>query len=176
MLRLTDSKGLSKPLIIGISLLVVLIILIPVGWWRYQAVAEETEKVYRVLNSGEGRIIPDATMDMDDFMISSRDQGIIQCKIQLGLSTSVMYDEMRRKVAIVRDVINRELSSHTVSEINEAYRTQKLHNNIRRALNEEMTEENGWFTTGVTLFSGITKNLARPRKVISVNFHEFMAR
>lgn len=168
-------RGVSR---IQLIIALVAVLLLGVGLFamnRMQVASVAKKNVEAALKNGD-QIPATVTFDMDEFLISSKDRGIIKCKIQLGLSSGAMLEEMRRKIAIIRDIVARILADQSIDGANKAFRKKELHIKIRDALNSEMSPENGWFKSSLGFISSMMEKLKLPRKVVAVNFHEFMAR
>lgn len=151
----------------GIFLILILVTIVLVS---NQFIGSQLEKQAEEKSIEERKtpILPEATLELEEFLVSGTDRGTIKCRMQLTLSRLSMVSIITSKSAEIRDIIARVLTSYTAEEANEAFRTGKLHEAIMNALNKQFRD---WFTTGDTFWLD-----NEVKKVLGVNFIDFYAR
>lgn len=155
-----------KYIIIAILVLVLIIVVSVVS---FMVSKNYTERDRTGQLKEAGKAIPVAvTFDMDEFLVSTSDKGMVKAKMQLGLSSIAMQETLRNKSAVIRDTISRVLADHTVTEINENFRSGILHERIKKELNQKMSV---FFTKG-----GLFWPENEVKEVVEINFYDFFAK
>jgi len=143
-------EGGSSKLLLIVIIVLLLILLIVGGLVAYfllsgdeeeqspQQQPQKVEKKKKVENLAEiGPIYP-----LDQFivnLVSNNSSRYLKCKINLELDAPELQQEVDKKLPAIRDLIIRILSSKTIEEIQTAKGKEKLKEEIKRKINEFLT-------------------------------------
>ena len=142
-------EGGSSKLLLIVIIVLLLILLIVGGLVAYfllsgdeeqspQQQPQKVEKKKKVENLVEiGPIYP-----LDQFivnLVSNNSSRYLKCKIDIELDAPELQQEVDKKLPAIRDLIIRILSSKTIEEIQTAKGKEKLKEEIKRKINEFLT-------------------------------------
>lgn len=104
------------------------------------------------------------TYAFDEFLVASKDLGVIKVEMGVELSADDMQEELTKRLGEMRNLIIRILSSKEAEEANRLASTNELQDEIRDKLNDLLAK----YFVPSGIFSG-----GGPKKVIRVNFKDF---